>query len=764
MRNLKKLSSKVLIFFIILAFLVIFLLTTSAGLFITTKLAKLVLPGEFYAEDPRGRLIDHFSVAKLTYKNDNFDLNLTNLQFQWQWKALFKHQFFVENLQANLLEITPKKQKESLNKSGFNFPKLPFELNLNNIAIDTIQLNRTGGLTQLGSFNLQAKLHNQLWQVSKLTFTYANLNFALQAQSQPFYPYSASAKLLFTFSQYGQEVKGFIDLGGDFALYHWHGELTSPANLVVNGTLRDGSELNSLVKWLNFALPIEDNKSLLSPEGSMQINGKIPDLNFNLAATTTAPFVANFQVNATASKQNFISNAAIKIPKGFLHFNLAYSELANPKIQGKLEARSFDLMGDKFPIQALNVNSQFSGDSIENLLVNSDLNALYFGSLLKGTFLYQQQQINAAFNLGKNHLLLNGTPPYSWQIKANFPEPKLLHPALKGLQTTLSLDANLSDAKSGQASFTIQPGSLQLQDENSLKTLKFLGGQLRAELQSLQLNVDGQLTIDQNKSLTLKLALPEFQLEKGLTDSQKIKANLNLKVNSLSFLESFSSAISKIEGELNASLNASGLVKKPVLEGNLLLSKGQVLMSELGLDLNPIQVNLQSRNNEWDLQGSIKSQGQPLNLNGKGRFAPHLKGSLNIDASNFPVMKTSEYLINLSPQLVLNFSPKSVDIKGTILVPSAQIKPKSFDNTINLSSDAVFTNAKQSSAPNPLPLNTDINLVMGDDVALNVKGLQGFLTGSIQLLKLPQSELKASGALTVRDGKYKAYGQDLKIA
>uniref|UniRef100_UPI0038BADDE3 translocation/assembly module TamB domain-containing protein n=1 Tax=Legionella tunisiensis TaxID=1034944 RepID=UPI0038BADDE3 len=118
--------------------------------------------------------------------------------------------------------------------------------------------------------------------------------------------------------------------------------------------------------------------------------------------------------------------------------------------------------------------------------------------------------------------------------------------------------------------------------------------------------------------------------------------------------------------------------------------------------------------------------------------------------------------MNFSPNLSFEFTPASLAMKGTLLIPHAHIKPQAFRNSVGLTGDAVFVGNKQP-PPNPLHIDTDVRVEMGDDVAIDVQGLHGFLTGAIRLRQLPQGPLTASGELNVRDGQYKAYGQDLTI-
>lgn len=134
---------------------------------------------------------------------------------------------------------------------------------------------------------------------------------------------------------------------------------------------------------------------------------------------------------------------------------------------------------------------------------------------------------------------------------------------------------------------------------------------------------------------------------------------------------------------------------------------------------------------------------------------------MSLEGDNLLVMNSSEYTIYISPHLKFEFSPSSLVLNGKLLIPKASLKPQSFNNTVTLSSDVVFTDAKP--ADNPLHIDANVNVEMGDEVELAVKGLNGFLRGSINLRQLPEGPLNAGGELTIHDGKYQAYGQDLTI-
>ena len=56
-----------------------------------------------------------------------------------------------------------------------------------------------------------------------------------------------------------------------------------------------------------------------------------------------------------------------------------------------------------------------------------------------------------------------------------------------------------------------------------------------------------------------------------------------------------------------------------------------------------------------------------------------------------------------------------------------------------------------------------IKLSVGDDVSLKYTGIQGKFTGDINIKSAPRTLTTATGELRIKDGKYAAYGQELKI-
>lgn len=363
-------------------------------------------------------------------------------------------------------------------------------------------------------------------------------------------------------------------------------------------------------------------------------------------------------------------------------------------------------------------------------------------------------------NLGNNRLQINGKPASTLTVNAELANPALLHPSLSGLNTSLILNGHLTELRAGRMTLTLNKGVFDWPEHGKLP---FNGGEWQADLTAQALDIKGHLELDKDKQAQMSVHLPQFTPTNIDAARQALQGQINANIHSLAFLNTVSPLIEKAEGKLQAQINLAGTLGKPQLTGELQLNQAGLLLPKAGLSLKPIQLTLRSKNDQWTAEGTLVSNDKPLHINGSGTFAPIVKGQLTFKGDTVPVLNSAEYAIMASPDLSLEFAPSLLKLRGRILIPKALIRPAGFTDTTSLSDDAVFVNQGVEDESNPYAMDTDVRVDMGDDVVLTVKGLQGLLGGGVRIQQLPQGPLIASGELNIRDGKYRAYGQDLAI-
>ncbi|WP_058534816.1 translocation/assembly module TamB domain-containing protein [Legionella saoudiensis] len=358
---------------------------------------------------------------------------------------------------------------------------------------------------------------------------------------------------------------------------------------------------------------------------------------------------------------------------------------------------------------------------------------------------------------------LLGALPWQWTFSANLAPMPVMSAKHAGLHAKLSLNGTTTAKNQGNLIFTISPGTYQVPDNSAIPALEFKGGKLRAILSPQKLSGLGSFMIDPNKSLKVAFQLPKFSLEKGISSQQKLNSELRLEINNLDFLQNISPEVEKLKGQLVASLKATGNVGKPKIDSQLLLTKASLYIPKLKLNLDSVDLDVRGKEKGWDANGSIASSGHTLLLKGKGSIDTAYVAELSLEGNDFPLMNTNEYDITISPQLKFHATPNARAISGSVLIPKAQINLQSFSNSISLPDEVIYKQQKSQSTSPITNSSMDIAIKLGENVALNVKGLKGHLDGALTLKQQPQGAINAYGELSVRDGTYKAYGQDLTI-
>ena len=177
-----------------------------------------------------------------------------------------------------------------------------------------------------------------------------------------------------------------------------------------------------------------------------------------------------------------------------------------------------------------------------------------------------------------------------------------------------------------------------------------------------------------------------------------------------------------------------------------------------------------------NITGSLRAGQGVLKASGVLRLAnlPNWSADLRLQGNNLLLMNTYEVQGQVSPDLNIQATPKAVVVTGTLRIPEASINIQALPVGASVrSDDIVFVGRTQPASTARKKLRTpqdgpaidiqpNVLVEVGDKVRMNAFGLEARLTGKIRLLRNKQ-DIVAEGALSVVDGFYKAYGQNLSI-
>ncbi len=143
LRNLLILSTLLLL---LLGSGLTWVIATENGLRFLVNQAQQWLPGELKIDTLRGRLIDNFSGAGISYRHQDTVIKLGFVSLAWEAKALLKAQIHIQHWQVDQLEVDLPKPVEQTDQptTPFELPsiKLPVAIALDEVQLTQIKINR----------------------------------------------------------------------------------------------------------------------------------------------------------------------------------------------------------------------------------------------------------------------------------------------------------------------------------------------------------------------------------------------------------------------------------------------------------------------------------------------------------------------------------------------------------------------------------------------------------------------------------------------
>ena len=222
---------------------------------------------------------------------------------------------------------------------------------------------------------------------------------------------------------------------------------------------------------------------------------------------------------------------------------------------------------------------------------------------------------------------------------------------------------------------------------------------------------------------------------------------------------------SKGEIELTATIN--GTVGEPLFSGSFSLKDAELYVPAAGIRITDILVAAQLEGQQLDVSILQLSSGQG-SINGQGRV--DLLGwtpdnyHFSIGGDNFQLINLTDLVLQVSPDLVIDGNLETVRVRGSLQFPQVMIKDQTGSQVVQNSPDLVIVDRQAPGGKTTaIRHDIDINLILGEQVLLNVAGLQARVAGSLRLYTDAQQDIAAQGRLFVERGRFSSYGVSLDI-
>ncbi len=264
-------------------------------------------------------------------------------------------------------------------------------------------------------------------------------------------------------------------------------------------------------------------------------------------------------------------------------------------------------------------------------------------------------------------------------------------------------------------------------------------------------------------NLDAELQLPLFDTAEGAADARPFRTHIAGQFSDLDLLPAFIPDIGTVSGLVRADLRVTGTLSDPVFDGSLAIEDGVTTIPRLGLSLTDLGLALQGTRTGLGLRGAVTSGDGQLKFDGRFDVTDgQLSGSSRLTGESFRAMNMPEFQVDVSPDIGIEIAGHAVSVDGEVRIPFARISPRDFEGQVTVSADEILLDEPVDEEKNPWRISSRIRIVLGD-VSFDGFGLTGDVTGSLTAIDEPDRPTRGTGELSVTDGRYQAWGQQLDI-
>ncbi|MEG0006670.1 MAG: translocation/assembly module TamB domain-containing protein [Aeromonas sp.] len=224
--------------------------------------------------------------------------------------------------------------------------------------------------------------------------------------------------------------------------------------------------------------------------------------------------------------------------------------------------------------------------------------------------------------------------------------------------------------------------------------------------------------------------------------------------------------VRSLQGVISADARFDGTLKAPLLYGELDLKDGEVQTHSDMVTLSKLVTRLKIQGNRAELDGSMMVGKGPLTLGGWLSWAKQpVTGSLTIKGKDLEAQYPGMGRVRVTPDIAISLGEET-KVSGQVDIPWSRILVKTLpESAVAVSDDVtvIYDDLPPVPKAEPLPMEIKLAIRLGDDVRLEAMGLKTKMTGALNIRQDPSKPLSGNGQLELKDGRFKAYGQNLII-
>jgi translocation and assembly module TamB len=275
--------------------------------------------------------------------------------------------------------------------------------------------------------------------------------------------------------------------------------------------------------------------------------------------------------------------------------------------------------------------------------------------------------------------------------------------------------------------------------------------------------IDAQARLEDGEVGTIRANL-EAQRNAPQWQNMPVRGEVHAHTPELNLISLYMPDIDRASGGLTADVHIAGTFGTPLMDGSVKISDGEVDFYQVNLGLRELGLEARLTDNGLSFSGTARVGSGTATAGGHLEWhdsLPH--GKLTLKGTNLRVVDVPEARIDASPDLEFAVDGRKIEVTGTVKVPNAQIEPKDLTGAVRASSDEVIVGSETEDPTKRFEVVTNVTLSLGDHVNIQTQGLTGRLTGNIAVRSGYDAITRATGELSIEEGKYVAYAHNMDI-
>ena len=269
-------------------------------------------------------------------------------------------------------------------------------------------------------------------------------------------------------------------------------------------------------------------------------------------------------------------------------------------------------------------------------------------------------------------------------------------------------------------------------------------------------------------TLTGRLDLPRYTRVGDSLPPQPLTGRLDGRVSDLSFAKAFTPQVDSLAGRVTLDAALSGTMGSPRITGGITADSVAAHLPALGVLVHDL--NLRAVGNDagtFTLDGRMASGPGTLTIKGTSPVFPSIRhpAHLTLASQQFEVINTDQAHVLATSSLDVTLDGSLITVNGSVALPLAHVELAEIPVfAVPPSDDVIFTDTLGGTQVQRQDVAAHVRVTLGDSVSFKGFNFTASLGGQIDVNELPGRPTTGTGTIVIKEGHYKAYGQDLTIS